>query len=363
VNLRFVVVGSGYLARSVCLALATPTPAPGGADKPYPVAVEVLGRDPAALQDLCTVAGLRAAAAGAPVRFTPLALPVTDESALARVFARVRPAAVLVCAATQSPWERLRAPSAWTALLERAGFGLSLPFQAEIALAVSRAAAPTGTPVLNACFPDEVNPLLAQLGEPVLAGVGNVGLLATALQAALGLPDQRRLRLLAHHLHLHTPKDPAAEAVAWLDDRPLPRVGALLAGVRAAARPGSHVVTGALAAQLLLDLATGETRDTHLPGVLGLPGGYPVRVHRGGIRLRLPEGYPVELARQVQQGWSVADGVVVRQGRVEFGPAAGAELERLVPELAGGFALGELDRARSTLAQLRDRLRAGEGGG
>ncbi len=360
-NLRFAVVGSGYLARAVCLALAAPAADLTAAEKLPTITVEVLGRDPLALADLCTVAGLRAAAAGTPVRFVARPVAVADEAELAGVLGRLRPTSILVCAATQSPWEKLTAPSAWTRLLDRVGFGLSLPFQAEITLAVARAAA--GTPVVNACFPDAVNPLLAQLGVPVLAGVGNVALLATAAQAALGLPDQRRLRLLAHHLHLHAPDNPADEALAWFDDRPLPRVGALLSGVRAAARPGSHVVTGALAAQLLLDLATGGTRDTHLPGVFGLPGGYPVRVHDGALRLRLPEGYPQALAQRVQQDWSAADGVVVHAGRVEFGPLAAAELAQLAPALADGFAVGELARATRVLGELRDRLRAGEGGG
>ena len=40
-----------------------------------------------------------------------------------------------------------------------------------------------------------------------------------------------------------------------------------------------------------------------------------------------------------------------------------AELAQLAPALADGFAVGELTRATRVLGELRDRLRAGEGGG
>lgn len=362
--LRLFVVGSGSVARGTALALSTVESArpiqvtmAWRDESAQPLRVTVAGRNEAALAELCTVAAMRAA--GRSVGFTPVVLDPTDERALAPALAAAAPSAVLVCAATQSPWERLTAPSAWTDLVGRGGFGLTLPFQAQIALAVSRAVATAcpGTPVVNACFPDAVNPLLAQAGAPVLAGVGNVGLLATAIQVRLALSDQSRLRLLGHHLHLHPPDDPAQEAVAELDGRPLDGVDALLAWVRAATGPGLNAVTGALAAQLLVDLATGATRDTHLPGVLGLPGGYPVRVHAGTVTLRLPHAAPAQYAHDRQREWSRLDGVLVEEGRVEFGAAAGTALAPLVPPLAAGFAVADLPAVTRELAGLRDRLR------
>jgi hypothetical protein len=352
---RLLVVGAGSLARATCLALS----ALDTAEAPL---VTVVGRDPARVREVCTVAAMRAAVAGRGARFAGAALaldspPDALTSGMAELMAQQPLDAVLVAASSQSPWERLTAPSAWTRLVRRAGFGVTLPFQAQVALAVSRAAA---VPVVNACFPDAVNPLLAELGAAVTAGVGNVGLLAAAAQAALGRPDQEGLALLAHHLHLHAPDHPDQEAVAVLDGQPRADVAQLLAGVRAADRPGLNAVTGALAAQLLVDLASGATRDTHLPGVLGLPGGYPVRVRDGGVELRLPEGWPLERALAAQRDWSRRDGVLVDGARVEFGPAAREALAPWVPELADGFATADLAGVLAELERLRDRLRAGE---
>lgn len=346
---RIVVIGTGALARSTCYSLATACS--------VPARVDVVGRDPGRIDEVCYVAGARAAVTGRPVRFVPgtgdleAALTAPDLDG------------VLVCASTQSPWERRTEPSAWTALLGRAGFGLTLPFQAELALPAGRLlAARTPRPwLLNACFPDAVNPLLAALGVPVLAGIGNVGLLAASAQAALGLPDQSRLRLVAHHVHLHAPAPGAAEALAWVDDEPVADPGSLLAAQRATDRAELNHVTGHTAALLITALLAGTPLDTHLPGPHGLPGGYPVRLHGTTLTLRLPPGLDEPSVVAFNERAALADGVTVDRdpgGWVRFAPAASAELAELAPDLAAGFPVADLDSATAELGALRDRLRA-----
>lgn len=343
-------LGTGGLARAVCYSFATACPAP--------VDVVVVGRGEAKARQLAYVASTRAACGGATdVRFEAATdLEPTDlETALREVDG------VLVCASSQSPWERLTAPSAWTALVGRAGFGLTLPFQADLALRAGRLlAGRTPRPwLLNACFPDAVNPLLAALGVPVLAGIGNIALLAASTQAALGLPDQRRLRMLAHHVHLHAPATDLAEedVLGWLDDEPVRAPGELLAAQRATDRTELNHVTGHAAALLLAALLTGTPVDTHLPGPLGLPGGYPVHLHGTDLELRLPPGMSRAEAVAVNQRSAAADGVVVDGERVWFGPRATAELDLVAPVLAGGFSAGDLVSATAELNLLRERLR------
>lgn len=335
-------VGTGGLARAVCYSLS--------AVCAEPVDVVVTGRRPEQVRQLCYVAGTRAACGGTGVRFEPAG---DLDDALTGVDG------VVVCASSQSPWERLRSPSAWTALLGRAGFGLTLTFQAELALRVARSLDGRDPRpwLLNGCFPDAVNPLVAGLGLPVLAGIGNVAMLAASAQAALGLPDQRRLRMIAHHLHLHAPAPDHDDVLAWLDDEPLATPGALLAEARAAERPELNQVTGHAAALLITGMISGAQVDTHLPGPLGLPGGYPVRIHGTDIQLRLPRGLTHADAVAANQRAAAADGVVVDGDRVVFGQRAAAELDRLAPALAGGFPVDELGSATAELYALRERLR------
>src|SRR5436190_10973032 len=118
-----VVLGAGSLAHATCDALATVAP------EPINVTVIARGRGKAAA--VCYLAGTRAALSGTGVTFQPV---VADfDTRLADVLADAQPSGVFVCASHQSPWERITGPSAWTDLLARAGFGLSLPLHADIA--------------------------------------------------------------------------------------------------------------------------------------------------------------------------------------------------------------------------------------
>lgn len=341
-----VVIGAGSLARATCDALAS--------GSPEPITVTVVGRDRAAVAAVCYLAGTRAALAGTRVTFRPVPADVSADSALADVLAAARPAGVFVCASHQSPWERVTAPSAWTDLLARAGFGLALPLHADLAARAGRlvAAHAPDAWLVNACFPDAVNPVLAALGIPVLCGVGNVGTLAASLQAALGLPDQSRLALLAHHVHLHTPPDPASEARAWLDDAPLPDVTALLATQRATDRALLNQVTGHTAALVLTALLGDTTTDTHVPGPHGLPGGYPVSLAAGRVSVRLPAGVGEAEAVEFNERAARRDGVRVTDGKVHFEDDVVSALPRAARELQG-FGVAELTEVCRELLALR----------
>jgi hypothetical protein len=354
-QVRLAVVGSGSLARASCLALSTVDGLAG-----VPVEVVVLARNAAAAADLCHVAQVRAVVTGRALRCTPAVVDPGDGAAVAAALGAFRPDAVLVCASAQSPWEPLDRPSAWTRALRRAGAGLALPLQAQIALVVARAAraACPGAFVVNACLPDTVNPLLDALGAPVLTGVGNVGTLAAAVQHALGLPGEGRLHVFAHHLHLQEPAAPGDEAEVRLDGAPLGGVRDLLAAQRRADRRGMNDVTGLLAARLVADLCTGATRDTHLPGVGGRPGGYPVRISGGSLALRLPAGLDEARAVRANRRWAAREGAWVDEGYVRFGSPVTETLAPLLPEHAKGFAVDEFDDVTAAMHTMRDRLRS-----
>ena len=127
-EVRLVVVGSGSLARSVCCSLA--------AVAGTPIALTVLARSAAAAAEVAYLTRTRAALAGRPVTAAPA--PLAD---LAGTLGRIAPDVVLVVASYQSPWERTGAPTAWTDLMARAGFGATLPLQAALVADVARALA------------------------------------------------------------------------------------------------------------------------------------------------------------------------------------------------------------------------------
>lgn len=347
------VVGGGSLARALCYSLAV-------AAVPPPDRVTVLTRAGRAAQEICSIANARAAASGSPTRFTAEPVDAADEPALTGILRRLRPRIVLNCASTQSPWEADRAPSAWTELLSAGGFGIGLPLHAVLARSVARAIRRSGVPALfvNASYPDAVNPLLAAEGLPVFCGVGNVATLAASLRAGLRPGPGVRLRVLAHHAHLHAPDDPADEVRVWLDDRPVPHVGELLAAHRGCGREELNAVTGHTAAVLAACLATGQEVYADVPGPLGLPGGYPVRIGDARIALDLPPGLSLAEAVAWQTRMADHDGVTVLPcGEVRFGTRAHRALAAHLPDVSRTQHAGRMGSLTRRLLLLRETLR------
>ncbi|MEU4678471.1 potassium transporter TrkA [Micromonospora sp. NPDC023737] len=342
------VVGSGSLARSVCYSLAA-LPAPA-----RPIRVTVLARGDAA-GELARICQVRAAVSGA-FAVTFAAESLHDE---VDALARLQPGVLVCCTSAQSPYEKTTMPSMWTDLIARAGFGVTLPLQTALIVRLARAAAQASprTLVVNGCFPDVANPLLAALGVPITCGIGNVSTLAACLQAALGQADQQDLALLGHHVHLSEPGRPHDEVRAWHAGRPVPDVTGLLSPARAMDRRELNGIAGHAAARLLIALVTGAELHTSLPGPLGLPGGYPVAVSGGSVAMRLPPG----ITRAEAVSWNLRvgrdDGVQVVDGRVEYSPRAIEVLAPYLPELAAGWPVAALDEAFERLTELRRRLR------
>jgi hypothetical protein len=343
-----VVVGSGRLARSLCRSLAGLLTS---------ASVSVLARDSAAAAEVARSSAVVAWVSGTLTVFDGFALDDAEE-----VLARVRPDVVVCCASEQSPYEKRTHPTQWTELIGRCGFGVTLPLQARIVARLARMLGRTSpqTLLVNGCFPDAVNPLLHAIGLRVHCGIGNVATLAACLQAALNLPGQRELAVLAHHVHLDGPREPEQEARAWLAGSPMPTVTGMLAGYRALPRQELNEIAGHAAARLLADLLSGQATHTSLPGPLGLPGGYPVMVQDGQIRLNLPAGVSQEQAVDWNTRAGERDGITVRDGRVGYTPRAADELALYLPDIAAGWPAEALDEVGDQFISLRDQLRTAQ---
>ncbi|MGC5344121.1 hypothetical protein [Streptomyces sp. DT171] len=347
-----VVAGTGAFAAALVRALAR---------YPRPVRTHVLSASAERAAYLAELAADHAFLTGARTTCTPHHIDPDDPEQPRRLLAALRPDILVVATSEQSPAEARTAPSAWTDLLRRAGFGLTLPFQAAAAMAFAdaRADAAPDTVLVNACFPDAVNPLLSATGSPVACGLGNVATLGTALSVRLGLSDQRRLRLLAHHAHLHAPADEDHDVLGWLDGAPLTDPRSALAAVRA--RPRGHLneigaVAGAAAVMALA--GGGPAYIGHLPGPNGLPGGYPVTVHHHDVRLRLPPGFTQEEAVAWNLRRAELDGTVVGpDGVTHLTPTALTALRDHWPGAPARYPPDELPHVRDRMTRLRARLR------
>jgi hypothetical protein len=344
------IVGSGSLARAIAYSLALLL------DRPHRVIVCARSRDQ--LNEIIYVSRAKAASAQSPLKFDSVEFEAESGDA-GRLLSTLQPDVIVNCASHYSPWEGIHRPSSWTHLLRSAGFGFTLPLQAPFAIKFAKAVAAHSRPVLfiNGCYPDAVNPLLRALDLPVFCGIGNIALVATSLRSSLGLMPQQRLQVMAHHLHLHTPKPGVDEAQAWVDGKRCENVNDLLAGQRTSGGLEVNKVIGCTAAVLLSNIIEGREVETHVPGPSGLPGGYPVRVVGARMDLNLPAGLSECEAITWNERIAVADGVkILSNGGVEFGEETKLAFRQYLPQISGGFRASEIDKITQSMLVLRKKL-------
>ena len=344
------IVGSGSLARAISYSLAL-LPS-------RPHRVIVCARSKEQLNEIIYVSRAKAASAQSPVKFDSIEFDAESGDA-GRLLSSLQPDIVVNCASYYSPWEWIHQPSSWTHLLRSAGFGFTLPLQAAFAIKFAKAVAAHSRPALfiNGCYPDAVNPLLRALDLPVFCGIGNIALVAASLRSSLGLMAGQRLQVMAHHLHLYTPKPGVDEARAWIDGKLCENVTGLLENQRRSSGPEVNKVIGCTAAVFLRDIIDERDVETHVPGPFGLPGGYPVRI--AGTRMEL--NLPADLSEREAIAWNeeiaVADGVrILSNGNVKFGEQTQLAFRQYLPHISDGFRASEIEKVTQSMLELRDRL-------
>ncbi|MCC7427760.1 MAG: hypothetical protein IT557_12695 [Alphaproteobacteria bacterium] len=360
------VLGTGSFAARIAFDLAATTTAP--------VRVAVAGRNAERLSWLVTAGNARAAIFGGNARFAGIAADLLQREEIARVLADTRPAVVVQAASTQTSAVIATTGDAWSKLIADGGLSATALFQTLISARVA-AALPAGCQFINCCFPDVVNPILGALGLPVTCGTGNVAILANAFAGHMvasgqGAPDLRApdlrmpdLRMLAHYQALGVWRRAASERKGmaprvWLGAAEVADVFARFSAVKLTPEPAIEI-SGAAGVPLIVAIATRKPWRGHVPGPLGLPGGYPVLWTGNAMTLDLPAG----LAREEAIAWNARfeqeNGLVVgADGMVRYTGKLAAALGAASPELARGFAVRDYETVYAEMVKLRARLQA-----
>ena len=343
-----VIIGSGSLARGIVHALSQI--ATGS------IRIAIIGRSAVKVSRMALIANARAASFGTSPIFFPLEIPQFNATAFSRAFRALKPKIILLAASLQSPWESSQDENLWTRLIADAGFGITLPLQLKFAAEVSHGVADSETAIINACYPDCVNVALHRLGFRTTCGIGNSAIVEALCRARRDIASDD-VRVVGHHGHLG----------AWLKGRTAqsqPRVwvrGKEIKSKRLRPNLGPigeelNSVTSSTATRVLMSLLLGETLHTSVPGVAGMPGGYPFIVKRGKFALHLPSGITAAEAIAHNKTGERLDGLDLGTG-VKFLGKAQRSLARVGFEYAEGFDLAEWPSACEKLIALRDQLR------
>jgi hypothetical protein len=352
------IFGSGSFAQRIACDLAS-------ASK-EPVSVAVAGRNPARLAWIATAARARAHMFGCPLELATVEVDLAAGGAAGTVLAKLEPAVIVQAASVQAGAVIAAGGNAWTRLVAEGGLSATAVFQALLTSRIARAAAELGlkSQLINCCFPDVANAIVMGMGLPVLCGIGNIAILAHAfagsLAAARVAPD---LKLLCHYQNIGAWRRPPAEragpaARVWLDGREIGDVFDRFAEVQLTPEPVIDI-SGASGVTLMLALAAGRDWRGHVPGPVGLPGGYPVAISNGRLALDLPPGLSPTDAVAWNARYEAENGLsVAADGRVHYAGRLRDRLEAESPALAAGFHVDDLEPVTLEFARLRDRLLA-----
>jgi len=349
------VFGTGAFAARIVFDLA--------ACATRPTRVVVAGRNPERLGWLRIAGNARAAIFGREVSFLTRGVDLTIEHAAAETIAEARPSVIVQAASAQTSAVIRMQGNAWTRLVAEGGLSATAVFQAFLSSRVARAMqrAHPKAAFINASFPDVVNGVLAAMRLPVLCGVGNVAILATAFAGELALRGSGTLRMLAHYQNLAAWRRPPDQRCGtpprvWIAAEEVTDVYRRFDSVRLTPEPAIEI-SGASGVPLMLALAAGEDWRGHVPGPAGLPGGYPVALHKGELRLDLPASLSPEDAVGWNRRFEEESGLVVgADGRAHYTGRLREMLREVSPDLATGFHVDDLEVVFRSMQEVRARL-------
>lgn len=215
----------------------------------------------------------------------------------------------------------------------RPPFAATLPRQLPVAWNVSQVALRLERPpvLLNACYPEMVNPVLHALGAPFHAGLGN----AQALNRGQRFGGRGSRQALAHHSHLgqafvNNPlmfdleqrrlSEPTGDDLHKLSQR------------RSLGRATRNDLAAAAAAELVVELATEGHVTACLPGVQLETGAVPVSIDLNGrdLTVRLSDDQ-LDLVRARHQQECHAEGWQIDEGGLSFSQEAFTAMSPAAP--------------------------------
>ena len=271
---------------------------------------------------------------------------LADTGAMARILDHERPDVILHTATVQSPRRLMNADvdPRIRDLLRSATFGMWLPWHLLPAAQLVHAIEAAGieTAVVNASFPDIVNPALhARFGHGPDAGAGNVEVCVAQIVRYMAdveavAPDRLDVSLVGSHALLgHGPDVPHHLKVVIDGNDVTDRhdLGTMLTWpepIQWSKVDDFSLFAASAVKNVLALMGQGDIR-THVSGAQGLMGGYPAVIRDGRVHLDLPDDLNRDAAIAINERAAAWDGIdrIETDGTVVFTSMARDAMEEL----------------------------------
>jgi hypothetical protein len=346
------ILGTGPFAQRIACDLA--------ATATEPTRVAIAGRNAFRLAWILTAARARSEMFARQVAIEGHEIDLGGGGRVAELLAGLRPTVIVQAASLQPASVISGAGNAWTRLVAEGGLSATAVFQAVLTSRVARTLAQVSphSRLINCCFPDVANSIVAAMGLPVDCGIGNIAILAHAFAGMLDRNPGPRLQMLCHYQNIAPwRRAPALRcgptARVWLDGAEVADVYARFAAVQLTPEPVIDI-SAASGVTLMLALAHGRDWSGHVPGPLGLPGGYAIALRAGRIDLDLPEGVHREAAVAWNAQFEAENGLVVDPGGyARYTGRLHEALKADSPAIAAGFHVADLEQVWQEMSALR----------
>src|SRR5262249_30674097 len=351
------IFGTGAFAQRIACDLA--------ATATRPTRVAIAGRNALRLAYIRTAVQARAAMFARPLVVETHAADLRESGARGEPLGTLHPCVIVQAASLQPASVIADAANGWTRLVAEGGLSASAVFQAVLTSRVARAAAlaSPASRLINCCFPDVANGIVAGMDLPIDCGIGNIAILAHAFAALLGGSPKPRLQMLSHYQNIQAWRRPPGErsgrcARVWIEGKEIQDVFSRFAAVQLTSEPVIDI-SGARGVTLMPAMARGGDGPGQVPGLAGLPGGSPVARKGGRICLELPAGIDRKTAIAWNAGYEAENGLLVgADGRARYTGRLYDALKAESPDIAAGFHVCDLEQVWGAMRALRERLLA-----
>jgi hypothetical protein len=261
------------------------------------------------------------------IEFRPL--DAFDIDRTAKIIQEVQPVLIYNSMTLQSWWVITQLPQEAYKTIDEARYAPWYPMHFLPTYKLMQAVKKSGikTHVVNAAFPDLVNPALAKIGLAPTVGIGNIDNLLCSLRIVGAKMFNVPLRsvtiyMVAPHFVSYFAGRYGNSGGApyylkvMVDDidmtSKINRDEFLAKVLTWGKRPGSsqaHPVVASSVCKIIMGILFDTKELGHAPGPNGLPGGYPIKLGAEGVEVFLPEGLSLDEAIRINNEAQIFEGV------------------------------------------------------
>jgi len=256
-------------------------------------------------------------------------LDAFDIERTAKILQEVQPTVIYNSMTLQSWWVITQLPQEAYKTIDEARYGPWYPMHFVPTYKLMQAVKRSGikTHVVNAAFPDLVNPALAKIGLSPTVGIGNIDNLVCSLRIVGAKMFNVPLRSVTvymvapHFVSYYMGRFGNSGGAPYylkvmIDDKDVtPKMNRdeFLAKVTTVGkRPGSiqaHPVVASSVCRIIMGILFDTKQLGHAPGPNGLPGGYPIKLSADGVEVFLPENLTLDEAIRINNEAQIFEGV------------------------------------------------------